>query len=446
MIWKIVRTIFTLPILGFIAIIASSCTQLGLNYASLEVDNKIAGLPALEARSISDWETREAPALRALFEEHVFGPVPVGIKSRVVSRRLVDDRYKGGRGVLEEFLIELGEGEGAVQFHLALATPKNPVGLSPLIIGQTFCDNRGVFEHDGLSGPMRGRDCGMAENRTAVGRFFMFIFGEYISKAPMEDYLERGYAYANFFAPEIVPDTPRRAENMLPSFPAGSDGRRATGAVAAWAAGYFAALDLFDKDTRIDPARTAVFGHSRHGKSALVAGGWDERIELVISHQSGTGGASLSREKAGETVDQIVNGFTLLGLGEQTGYPHWFAPKFADYAKNTDALPIDQHALIALNAPRRVLLGNGRRDVWSDPNGAYRAAEAASSVWAMFGETGLAQDGMKGSNPEAGISYHLRQGGHGIVRSDVDAFLAFLDASFSPTPQSAQIDRSDTHG
>jgi hypothetical protein len=431
MIWKIVRTIFMLPILGFIAIIASSCTQLGLNYASLEVDNKIAGLPELEARSVSDWETREAPALRALFEKHVFGPVPVGIKSRVISRRLVDDRYKGGRGVLEEFLIELGEGEGAVQFHLALATPKNPLGPSPLIIGQTFCDNRGVFEHAGLSGPMRGRDCGMAENRSMLGAAFMFIFGDYINKAPMDDYLERGYAYANFFAPEIMPDDQQSATKMLPGFPVGADGRRPTGAVAAWAAGYFAALDLFDKDDRIDPKKTAVFGHSRHGKSALVAGGWDERIELVISHQSGTGGASLSREKAGETVDQIINGSWLF-FGKLDGYPHWFTPKFADYAKNTDALPVDQHALIALSAPRRVLLGNGRRDVWSDPNGAYRGAQGASPAWQAYGRNGLVQEGMKDFNPEAGIAYHLRPGGHGITRSDVDAFLAFLDASFAP--------------
>jgi len=420
MIWKIIRTVFMLPILGFIAIVASSCTQLGLNYASLEVDNKIAGLPALEVGSKEDWETRQAPALRALLEEHVYGPVPVGVASRVVSRRIVDDRYKGGRGLLEEFLVELGEGERAVQFHLALATPKNQVGPGPLIIGQTFCDNRGVFQHAGLSGPLRGRDCGMAENRSMLGRFFMFIFGDYINKAPMEDYLERGYAYANFFAPEIIPDDAASAAKMLPAFPAGADGRRPDGAVAAWAAGYFAALDLLETDPRIDPDRTAVFGHSRHGKSALVAGGWDTRIELIISHQSGTGGASLSRQKAGETVDQIINGTRFL-FNKVAGYPHWFTPKFADYAGNEDALPIDQHG---------VLLGNGRRDVWSDPNGAYRGAQGASPVWEAYGDVGLNQDGMQDYNPQAGISYHLRPGGHGITRSDVDAFLAFLDASF----------------
>lgn len=430
MILKLVRAVFLLPILGVIAIIASSCTQLGLNYASLEIENKPAATPALIASSKAAWQNEEAPALRALLETHVFGPVPLGISSRVLARRIVDDQYKDGRGVLEEFLIELGEGADTVQFHLALATPKNAKGPSPLIIGQTFCDNRGVFEHGGLSLPMRGRDCGMSEDRNLAGSAFLYIFGGYITKAPMEDYLERGYAYANFFAPEILPDNATSAARFLPTFPAGADGRRPNGAVAAWAAGYFAALDVFETDARIDPARTAVFGHSRHGKSALVAGGWDTRIELIISHQSGTGGASLSREKPGETVDQILNGYRLF-LSQASGYPHWFAPKFQDYAENLEALPLDQHALLAVNAPRRVFLGNGRRDVWSDPNGAYRAAIGASPAWRAFGRNGLSQNGMQRFNAGADIAYHLRPGGHGIIRADVDAFLAFLDVSFA---------------
>ncbi len=420
MIWKILKFIFTLPILGLIAVLASSCTQLGLNYASLEIDNKPKATPALIADSLNNWTAQEAPQLKAALETNVFGPVPLGISSRIISHKVVDDRYLGGRGVLEEYLIELGApGETGVQFRLALATPKTLTGPFPLVIGQTFCDNRGVFQHAGLSPPMRGWDCGMSENRTLLGAAFMFIFGEYITKAPMEDYLERGIAYANFFGSEVAPDTAEAAQNMLDTFPAGADGRRPTGTVAAWAAGYFAALDLLEADPRIDPSRTAVFGHSRHGKSALVAGAWDTRIEAVISHQSGTGGASLSKRKTGESVKQITR-----------TYPHWFDPAYATYAKHPDDLPVDQHALIALNAPRRVLLGNGRRDVWSDPNGGYRAAEGASPAWQLYGKTGLDQSGMLNLNPEGDIAFHIRPGGHGIVRADVDAFLAFLEVSF----------------
>ena len=426
MIWKTLKFIFMLPLFGVVAIVATSCTQLGLNYASLETGNKPTARPALEVISTEDWQVRQVPALKATLEEAVYGPVPVGIASRVVSRRVVDERYLGGRGVLEEVLVELGEGEQTVQFTLALATPKVPLGLAPLIIGQTFCDNMGVFEFADLAMPMQGGSCGMAENRSALGAAFTYIFGEYINKAPVADYLERGYAYANFYAAELVIDNPEAGQKNLATFPAGADGRQPTGAVAAWAAGYFAAIDVLADDDRLDTNKIAVLGHSRHGKSALVAGAWDSRITAVIAHQSGTAGASLSRDKPGETVDHIVNGHSLGG-----GYPHWFAPDFAQFADDTDALPVDQHALIALIAPRRVFLGNGRRDVWSDPNGAYRAAEGASKAWALYGEAGLAQAGMKAFNPEAGIAYHMRPGGHGIVRADVDAFLAFLEASFA---------------
>jgi len=426
MVWKFLKFMFMLPLFGLVAIVATSCTQLGLNYASLETTNKQAAMPALELVSQADWQGREVSELKAKLEDAIFGPVPVGISSRIVSRRVVEERYLGGRGVLEEMVIELGEGDRTVQFTLALATPKIPLGKAPLIIGQTFCDNMGVFEYADLSMPLRGRSCGMSENRSMLGSFFMFIFGEYINKAPMEDYLERGYAYANFFAAEIVPDNAIAGRRMLDGFPAGADGRQPTGAVAAWAAGYFAAIDLLADDPRLDAENIAVYGHSRHGKSALVAGAWDTRIKAVLSHQSGTAGASLSRNKPGETVDHILNGHSF-----GAGYPHWFAPEFANFAKDTDALPVDQHALIALIAPRRVLLGNGRRDVWSDPNGAYRAAEGASGAWRLYGEDGLAQEGMKAFNAEARIAYHMRPGGHGIVRADVDAFLAFLEASFA---------------
>ena len=425
MIWKIVRTILLLPVLGIVAIVATSCTQLGLNYASLEVDNKPQAQPPLNALSQAEWEATEAPALKAALEEHVFGPVPTGLASRVVSHRVVDDRYLGGRGQLEEFLVEIGEGADAIQFNLAVAFPSQVDGPVPLVIGQTFSANPGVMRNWDLSSPLGGQSAPGTDEEGGGGLMMgliTFIFGSYIEKAPTEDYMERGIAFANFFAAEVVPDNGRAGRAALEQFPASADGRRPTGAVAAWAAGYFAAMDVLDADPRIDPSRTAVIGHSRHGKSALVAGAWDPRIEAVLSHQSGTGGASLNRKKPGETVKQITR-----------SYPHWFAPAYASYAGRTEALPVDQHMLIALIAPRRVLIGNGRRDVWSDPNGAFRAAQGADAAWRAFGEEGLSQNGLRDFDPAANIAFHLRPGGHGIVRADIDAFLAFLEESFKST-------------
>lgn len=422
MIGKIVRIAFTLLLFGVIAIVATSCTQLGLNYASLEVRNKPAAEPPIEPVSAAIWEAHSIPALQQAMEAHVFGPVPTGLRSRVVTRRVVDDQYRSGKGTLEEYVIEIGEAPAARRFTLAIAFPRQAESPVPLVIGQTFCDNRAVFETRDLSFPLYGlgSPCGEMEEMGALQNVFLYIFGSYITKAPMDDYLDRGIAYANFYASELVPDRAVAGRTVLDQFPVDPAGKRPTGAVSAWAAGYFAAIDVLDRDARIDPERTAVFGHSRHGKSALVAAAWDPRIEVVIAHQSGTGGASLSRRKPGETIAQITR-----------GYPHWFDPVYATYGDRVAALPVDQHHLIALSAPRRVLLGNGRRDVWSDPNGAYRAALGANPAWQAYGAAGLTQNGLQDFDPAADLAFHIRPGGHGIVRADIDAFLAFLDTSFT---------------
>ncbi|MEM7660724.1 MAG: alpha/beta hydrolase [Pseudomonadota bacterium] len=419
---KIFRTILLVPLLGVVAIVATSCTQLGLNYASLEVDNKPVARPALAPASEEAWKTDQVPRIQSELEDYIFGPVPIGLQSTVVSQTVIDSDFLGGRGQLEEYVIELGNGEDTIQFHLAAVFPKNVVGPSPLIIGQTFSRNPEVFrQYELFPGPQMEDPPANGEGPGGFGMGLVtYIFGSYIQKAPLEDYLDRGYAFANFYAAEIVPDRAEAGRAVLDRFPITEDGRRPTGAVAAWAAGYFAAIDVLDADPRIDPSRTAVFGHSRHGKSALIAGAWDERIELVISHQSGTGGASLNRQKPGETVKQITR-----------SYPHWFDPSYADYAERVEELPIDQHMLVALIAPRRVLLGNGRRDVWSDPNGAFRAGLGANPAWQVFGRSGLTQSGLRDFDAKADIAFHIRPGGHGIVRADIDAFLAFLDASFT---------------
>ena len=176
-------------------------------------------------------------------------------------------------------------------------------------------------------------------------------------------------------------------------------------------------IDLLEKDARIDTTRIGIWGHSRHGKSALVAAAWDDRIGLVMAHQSGFGGSALSRSKTGERIDRVA----------QT-YPHWFTPAFQDFAKAPGTLPLDQHQLLALLAPRPVFLGNGRRDVWSDPNSTYRAAQAADRVYKFYGSEGLAQTGLRDFNPAADLSFHMRAGAHGTTPEDVAALFAFLDA------------------
>ena len=213
-----------------------------------------------------------------------------------------------------------------------------------------------------------------------------------------------------------------------------------TSAIAAWAYGFSAVIDVLESDPAINPGQIAVLGHSRHGKAALLAGVYEPRVAAVLSHQSGYGGAASSRATVGEGINKMLNGARVLPLlPKLPGYPHWFAPEFQQYADRLGDIPVDQHQLLALNAPTPVFLGNGRRDVWSDPNSTYRMAEAADRVYELPGLTGLDQDGMQSFNPAADLAFFMRRGGHGVHQSDVDAFIAFLDAHFDDQPPAGEI-------
>lgn len=419
----IIRLVFGAAItFGMVA-----CTQLGLNYASLETDNKAAGWPPLDTAQL---QTDREAILKNL-ETHVFGPMPAGIDSRIISRRVVDANYAGGAGTLEEVLIAVGSFEEERRFNLAIAIPNGASGPVPVIVNQTFCTNRVTFQTNDLSPSlspvMMCGDDGESEGGLATTAMTN-IFGRYIASPPIERILGRGYALANFYPSELIADSDTVARDDLRTFPAGMRGRP-TGAVAAWASGFVAAIDVLDADPRFNPAQTAVLGHSRHAKSALAAGAFEPRIEIVIAHQAGTGGSALSRQKAGETVGNIMGTEpTLLG----GAYPHWFDPAYAEFDKDgLFTTPTDMHMLIALNAPKKVLLGNGRRDVWSDPNGSFRAAQSADPAWEALGMDGLDQDGMRDMELSADLVFYMRGGGHGIVKEDWDTFLDFLDAAIS---------------
>ncbi|MGB3627439.1 MAG: alpha/beta hydrolase [Henriciella sp.] len=416
-----------LIILAVLVVGMSSCTMLGLNYASLEVDNKPDARPAIKASSLSQWEARR-PALMKTFEDVVYGPWPEGLDVDLVDRRMVNPELAGGKGRLEELTIRVGSGEGARDFKVALATP-NTGGPAPLIVSQTFGSNCGAFPGEALT-TGEGESC--AEAAKMPG-FVTRIFGEFIILVPIEQYFDRGYAYATWKAGDMIPDRDGEAQAVMAKM-AGEDSVAPTGTVAGWGYGFSAIIDVLEDDADLDMNAIAVLGHSRHGKSAMVAGVYDRRIGAVISHQSGFGGAASSRSRTGETVKRMVNGARALVFSLE-GYPHWFAPAYADYASHVEDLPVDQHQYIALLAPTPIFLGNGRRDVWSDPNSTYRMAEGADPVYELYGSEGLAQDGMQDFRPATDLSYYIRPGGHSITQQDITAFMDFADAALGVPPR-----------
>ncbi|MEM7328770.1 MAG: hypothetical protein AAF437_08530 [Pseudomonadota bacterium] len=410
MIWQTFKWAIRLVLFAIIIGGMSACTMLGLNYASLETDNKPIPSPSISLPF-------DADDTRATLEAELYGPWPGNLPVAASNRQVIDADYLGGRGTLEEITLTIGDGDGARSFPVVIAIPNSarerPV---PLLISQTFSDNCSVFPNDPVT-EFGGATCEGSNMTGAMGFVATNIFGTYIAYAPIERYFEAGLAYASFPGWSFVPDSNAAAQLVMADL---SPGPQPTSALMAWAFGFHAAAGVFGEDPRIDANAIAAIGHSRYGKSALIASGWSDRIAGAVAHQSGFGGGSSSRSKTGETLERMAR-----------QYPHWLRPGLADDLKTGVELTLDQHFLLALSAPKPIFLGNGRRDVWSDPNSSFILAQAADQVYEAAGSSGL-PDGasMRDFDPAAGISYWLRVGGHSVVSEDIDAFTAFMTAHF----------------
>ncbi|NOX83110.1 MAG: alpha/beta hydrolase [Alphaproteobacteria bacterium] len=414
-----------LLIVVIVALGVGSCAKLTLAWADLKPDGPAARPEALGAfgsqapvASLEDWTVLRRPALKEALQANIYGYFPDSYKLTVLDRKLLDENAFGG-GRLEEYKLraqlQFGETSSETEtFYMDVVTPAGSPN-APVILIQTFCPRWDTLPHPAVYRPEGAGGCG---GGPATG-VMTYVFGRYIATPPTQMILARGYAVATIYPSEFAPDDKDEGLAALKQMSAGlAPDKQRWGAIAAWAWGYSLMIDALEQDAE-GPRDYISWGHSRYGKSALLAAAFDDRISAVISHQSGTGGASLNRQKKGESVKAIIDAF-----------PHWFAKAYEKYAGEEETMPIDQHQLLALIAPRPVLLGNARRDVWSDPNGAFRAAVGADPVYKLYGAQGLDQNRLDIWEPAADLAYWIRPGTHGVVKEDWPAFLEFLDAHF----------------
>lgn len=363
----------------------------------------VNGKPVRDAKT---WTAQRRPEIVRLFEESQFGHAPG--RPADMSFDIFDKGTPAfdGKAIRRQITIYFTKDKTGPKLDLLLYLPAAAQKPSPVLLNVSFSANSSSVDEPGVKqGEIWGPD--KKKVPAAQGRSF--------GRLPVARLIAAGFGVATFYYGDVDPD-------FLGGIPYGIRALYPTydwGAIAAWAWGMSRALDYLETDSGVDAKRVAITGVSRLGKTVMWAGASDPRFALVIASCSGEGGAALSRRNYGETIAHLV---------APGRYPYQFSANYAKWAQHPDQSPVDANMLVALIAPRPLLLQTGNTDKWSDPKGEFLAALAAAPVYKLFGKQGLDTDQV----PPAGkailhdIGYEMHDGGHGMVPSDWDVYLEFL--------------------
>jgi hypothetical protein len=355
-------------------------------------------LTATDGKKITtddEWKSIRRPEILELFRKHVYGRVPDTPYEQSFKVVGEDPNAMGGAATLKQIDIIVTAGAKSLVIQLELFVPNKAAKPVPTFL--LICN--------------RGRE-NIDPTRKVKSAFW-----------PAEEVIARGYGIAAFNNADVDPDTDDGFKNgihgLLDRGPRPPD---AWATIAAWAWGASRCMDYLVTDRDVARDKVAVIGHSRGGKTALWAGAEDERFAMVISNDSGCTGAAISRRKTKkkETV-ALIN----------QRLPHWFNTNYKTYNGREEALPVDQHELVALIAPRLVCVGSAEKDLWADPRSEFLSVFHAGQVYRLFGKRGI------GENPEMpaideplhgdGAHYHIRKGKHDLTLYDWQRYMDFAD-------------------
>lgn len=344
-----------------------------------------------------EWEKKRRPEILELFRSQVYGKIP-DENSIKVSIRLVDEKdsetIMGGQAVRKTVEVEAERNGRQFAFSFVVFVPqvqkKAPVFL-------TIC-NRGIQDSD--------------PSRSFLSSFW-----------PAETMIARGYAAAVFRTQEVAPDYDEGFyTGIYRLFPEYADGRPEDGfgAIGAWSWAVSRMIDYVEIDKSLDESKIAVVGHSRGGKTALWTAAQDRRVAMVAASCAGNTGDAISRGNTGEKIEDILGKFD-----------YWFCKKYQSYAGREEELPVDQHMLLGLIAPRLLYTSARTRDSWADPDGQYECCRRAGQAYQLYGKKGLDESvlSLKPDSPVFGdgIGHHRKTGNHNMEEFDWNCYMDFAD-------------------
>ena len=382
----------------------------------------LKGADGNRVASSQQWLHHQRAAMLQLFAVNVYGRMPgkpANMKFKITS---VDSFALGGTAIRKQVTILFTSAASAPSMDLLIYLPKSAKGPVPTCIGLNFYGNQTIQADNGIRlstrWVMNDEQKGIVNNRaTEASR------GKDAGKWAVEEIINRGYGLVTAYYGDLEPDNPEGWKTGIRTTLKTelSITENEWGAIGAWAWGLSRIMDYLETDAAIDAKKVVITGHSRLGKACLWAAANDERFAIVVSNNSGEGGAALSKRWFGETIERI-----------NTSFPHWFAPAFKQYNKHPERLPVDQHILLALIAPRPLYVASAANDWWADPKGEFLSAKNAEPVYALFGKEGMGVTDIPPVDHPVGetIRYHIRTGEHDFTLYDWQQYLNFSDKQF----------------